>query len=188
MGQIKLVRQTSLMRFTIVFVVCLFAAISPASASVIYNFSLPANGDIGAVNIQLTFADFLPQAPLFVLGLDAPEVTSVTAAPPIDLANSVIGIDVTATETLIGIRLVDFAPNVTLFTVDYPADFFVFSRTPAEGGAFASTSGFVVSDFNLATRAPTGSLVVTPEPSTALFLGLGLAGFAAMRRFRKGSA
>jgi hypothetical protein len=33
---------------------------------VTYHFSLPANGSVGALDIQMTFADFLPDAALQV--------------------------------------------------------------------------------------------------------------------------
>jgi hypothetical protein len=161
-----------------------------AAAAVIYDFSLDANGDVGAVTIQVTVDDFLPTDGLNVFAVSGPEVTAFSSGTPVDLDSSFVGIDVIGAATLIGLRLSSLIGDV-LTTVDYPADFFVFDRAPAQLGAVASSGGRVVSDLVLATPTPTATLVVTktvPEPVTAALLGLGAFGLVAWRRRARASA
>ncbi len=158
----------------------------PAAASVVYDFSLAANGDVGAINIQVTLADFLPATGLNVFDFSAPEVSAFSSDTPIDAASSVIGFDNTMTSTRVGIRLASAIEEV-LTTVEQPADFFVFDRTATQVGTFLSSAGTVVSDFSLDTPTPTATLVVTnvPEPATAALLALGGLGAATWRRRRR---
>jgi len=153
---------------------------------VVYDFSLDANGDVGAVNIQLTFADFLPVGPLEVFDLGRPEVTAYSSGTPIDPSSSFVGVDVAAATTLIGVYLSSAIGDVVLYTFEYPDDFFVLGRTPDQEGTFLSSAGTVRSDFALATATPTATLVVSrvPEPATAALLGLGVLGVATWRRLR----
>jgi hypothetical protein len=172
------------MLFGIVMVSCLVLNARSAAASVVYDFSLNPNGDVGAVTIQLTVDDFLPIAGLNVFDLSAPEITAFSSGTPVDLDSSFVGIDVTGAATLVGLRLTSLISEV-LITVDYPADFFVFGRAPAQVGAVASSGGRVTSDLVLVTPTPTATLVVTntvPEPLTAALLGLGTFGLLAWRR------
>lgn len=160
------------------------------SAAVTFDFNLPANGDVGAISFQLTFPDYpLPGLQIFFVG--DPVVTSFSSGTPLDATISGIGFDVAATETLIGLAFFDPSQTV-LFTVEYPGDFFVFSRTPTDPGLFGSLSGNVISDFTLATSTPTASLLVTesaiPEPATGAITGLALLGVASIFARKKGQA
>jgi hypothetical protein len=159
-----------------------------ARGSVIYNFSLPANGAVGAFDVQVTLPGFLPDGGLQVFSLTGPEVTSFNSGTPIDPAASVIGIDIDAGQALFGVSLTN-AGVVVLFNVIYPDHFFVFSRTPTEPGSFPSTSGVVTSDFALDTTTPAATLVVTesavPEPSSLSLLGLGFLVITGVLRLRK---
>jgi len=175
-------------RFGIVLALCLgIAAARPAAASVIYDFSLPANGLVGAIDIQLTFASFVAAgAGLSVDGLSAAPVTSFSSGTPVNAAGSVVGFEVDAGSTLFGVDL--FAPNssTVLFNPNYPADFFSFARTATQTGTFTAT-GNVTSSLALNTATPTATLVVTvtPEPATASLLGfclIGIAGWQMRRR------
>jgi hypothetical protein len=178
------------MLFGIVMVSCLVLNARSAAASVVYDFSLDANGDVGAVTIQLTFDNFLLIDGLNVFDLSGPEVTAFSSGTPVDLDSSFVGIEVTGAATLVGVRLSSLISEV-LTTADYPADFFVFGRAPAQVGAVASSGGRVASDLVLATATPTATLVVTnsvPEPVTAALLGLGAFGVATWRRRMRTSA
>jgi hypothetical protein len=170
--------------FGLVLASCLVLDARSAAASVVYDFSLGANGDVGAVTIQLTVDDFLPIDGLNVFDLSGPEVTAFSSGNPVDLGSSFVGVEVTGAVTLIGLRLSSMISDV-LTTADYPADFFVFGRAPAQVGAVDSSAGRVTSDLVLATATPTANLVVTntvPEPLTVALLGLGTFGLLAWRR------
>jgi PEP-CTERM motif len=176
--------------FGIVIVACLvLGSARPAAASVVYDFSLAANGDVGAINIQLTLADFQPPTNglINLFPLSAPEVSAFSSDIPIDAASSVIGLDVTTTSTLVGIFLASAIGEVLLSTATGPEDFFVFDRTAAQVGTFLSSAGTVVSDFSLDTPTPTATLVVTtvPEPASAVLLTLGVCCAATWRRRRR---
>jgi len=171
----------------IVGLVCLWNP-GTAAASAIYNFSLPANGAISALSIQLTEPALLPADGLIVLALTDPLVTGLSfPTSGFNPAASVIGVQITPTTTLIGLSLLDTSNSPLLFTTNYPADFFMFTRTPTSTGTFLSFSGNVVSSRTLATPTPTGSLTVTtpvPEPSTWFMLGSSLFCIAGLYRFR----
>jgi hypothetical protein len=162
----------------------------PATASVMYDFSLAANGDVGAISIQLTFADFLPEGSLDVFDLTRPEVTEYSASTALDPVASAVGIEVTAATTLIGFFLTSAIGQSLLYTFEYPGDFFVLSRMPNQKGTFLSSAGTVSSDFNLVTSTPTATLVVSrvPEPATVALCGLGVLGVATWRRLRSAPA
>jgi hypothetical protein len=169
--------------------ICLSCA-KPANADAIYDFSLPANGSVSALDIQLTFPGLLAAGGLNVIGLTQPLVTSLSfPTPGFTPFLSVIGIQVTPTSTLIGLSLRNAMGGPLLFTNNFPGDFFVFNRTPLTTGTFSSVSGNVISILPLATGSPTGTLTVTqtatvPEPSTVLLFGSGLLCIASLRRLR----
>jgi hypothetical protein len=164
----------------------LVGGVKPAAAAVMYDFSLAANGDVGAINVQLTFADFLPEGSFDVFDLTRPEVTAYSAGTPLDPIVSAIGVEVTAATTLIGLFLSSAIGESVLYTFEYPGDFFVVSRSPSQEGTFLSSAGSVISDFNLVTSTPTATLVVSrvPEPATVVLCGLGVLGVATWRRLR----
>lgn len=170
-------------------VACVFAAgvmvtASSASAAVLYDFSLDANGDVGPIRILVRLDDFI-DAESFIVR-DTTEVEEFSASPSID-ESSVVGLDVIQTATRVGISA--FLPGLddfVLLTRDYPADFFVFDRTPTQTGTFLSTSGLVESSLDLDDRSPVATLTVTevvPEPATVVLLGL--AGIGAVARGRR---
>ena len=174
----------------VAFLLCVISA-RPASAAAIYSFSLPENGQVSAVSIELTFVNLLAPGGLIVLAANNPQVTSLSFPEPgFSPATSFIGLQVTPTTTLIGIALQTSSAQLLLLTNSFPADFFSFPRLPGETGTWASTSGNVVSILPLATGSPTGTLTVTttvPEPTTIGLLVLSVS-IASVRRLRRRSA
>jgi hypothetical protein len=172
-----------------VFCILLFLLFSAklANATAIYTFSLPANGSVSALTIQLTTADLLPAGGLQVIPLNNPAVSVSFSTAGFNPATSVLGLQITPTATLIGIALANTAGQTLLFTPGFPADFFSFSRNPLATGTFTAT-GNVTSILPLATSTPTGTLTVTstsvPEPASALILlsGLCAGGWLGLRR------
>lgn len=170
-----------------------FAGARPAAAAFIYDFSLAANGGVGAVNIQLTYADFVPSGGgLQVVGLSGAAVTSFSSGTPVAAGWSVIGFAIDSANTFFGLQFIAPDSNTVLYTPIYPQDFFVFARTADQTGTFYSTSGNVTSFMGLDTANPTMTLVVTdtsatPEPATASLLGLSLVGLVTWQT-RKRSA
>src|SRR3954452_12998832 len=83
-------------RFGILLTLCLgLGGINPAGASIIYDFSLPSNGLVGAINIQLTFATFVAAEDGFHLyPLSAAPVTSVSFGTTIDSVKSLVAVEV----------------------------------------------------------------------------------------------
>lgn len=156
-----------------------------ANADAIYDFSLPANGEISALSVQLRAPTLLPAGGLLIIPATAPVLTINFPTTGFTPANSVIGFQVTPTATLVGLFLTS-ANGPLLLNQAFPGDFFSFPRTPLQTGGFASTSGTVMSVRTLATPNPNATLTVTevPEPASALFLlaGLCAAGRFAMRK------
>jgi hypothetical protein len=146
------------------------SAEQPVVADIIYDFSLPANGSVGAIDIQLDFSAFVPSGEgLSVYHLDnaSDPIVSFTSVISLDASTSAVGIDVEDDTTVIGLELFDMSENSVLFNPT-PGDFFVFDRAPDDTGS-TSGSGGVTSSYSLDTSVPTGTLDVTntvPEPST----------------------
>jgi hypothetical protein len=180
--------------FGILLVVCFgVAGPSRAAASVIYDFSLPANGALGAIDIKLNVGSFLPAAGLQIASLAAPQVTAFSSGTPVSAADSVVGINVLAASSLFGIRLATASGSNVLFTTSYPGDFFIFERTPNQVGTFLSSGGNVVSGLTLNTATPQATLVVTdsdavPEPTTLSLCGWVFVGIASWYGLRRRSA
>jgi len=160
-----------------------------ANATAIYDFSLPENGSVSAFDIQLVFPDLLQPQGLLVIPVTSPEVASLTFnTPGFTPGGSVIGLEITPSATLFGVALFNAAAEPLLFTVAYPADFFLFNRTPGTIGTFSSVAGNVASALPLATGTPVGTLSVTtsvPEPSTLILLASGVFGVSVFRRRAK---
>jgi hypothetical protein len=159
---------------------------APVAAAVVYDFSLPANGEVGAVRVVLTLPRFItPGDNLAFVPLDASLVT-VTSDEDIDRSFSLIALNAKPGTTLFGIALVEVQGDLLLYTEKYPDDFFAFVRTPTQTGTFTSVSGLVgTDDDELDTRTPTATLVVSgtvPEPTSVALLGVGALGLLARRR------
>ena len=155
----------------------LLFSVKLARADAIYNFTLPANGEVSSLNLQIRAPTLLPPGGLIVIPLTAPVVTTTFPTPGFNPASSVVGLQITPTATLVGVALVGGALGEPLLvTPTFPGDFFSFPRAPLSTGGFVSTSGRVTSFLSLVTPNPSGTLTVTdlPEPASALLLALGL--------------
>jgi hypothetical protein len=173
-----------------VLTLCLgLAGANSAAASIIYDFSLPSNGSVGAIDLQLTFVSFVAAGGgLSVSLLSGVPVTSFSSVTPVNPSASVGAVEVDDGSTLFGLQLLAPDASSVLLTPGYPGDFFAFSRTVNQTGTFTAT-GNVASGLALDTAQPTGTLVVTdtsvPEPATAALLGLVFLGIAG-RQMRRG--
>ena len=174
-------------RFGVLHTLCLGLAGANAAAagSIMYDFSLPSNGSVSAIDIQLTVASFVPEGTgLNVELLSWVQVTSFSSVAPVNANASVVAFEVDAESTLFGLQLLGPDWSSVLYTPGYPADFFAFPRTAGQTGTFTAT-GNVTSSLGLDTAQPTGTLVVTDtsvgEPETAGLLVLSFFGVAGWR-------
>ncbi|WP_031494817.1 PEP-CTERM sorting domain-containing protein [Bryobacter aggregatus] len=161
------------------------SAVKPAEAAVLYEFSLPANGDIGPVQVQFTFANFSATPNLVIVPANTSSLTFL-ADPLVSAGNSVLGLMIESTTTYFGIDLKTSSNQSVLYTPAYPTDFFTFTRGVAETGTFTAT-GYVTSHFGLDIAFPTATLTVSeisdvPEPATLSLVGICLVGAAAWRK------
>lgn len=178
-------------RLGIVLIVCLgLAGGDRAAASIIYDVSLPSNGSVGAIDLQLTFDSFVAAGTgLHVELLSMIPVTSFSSVTPVDTSASAGAAEVDAGDTLLGFQLLAPDFSSVLYTPNYPADFFDFVRTADQTGTFTAT-GNVTSSLALNASQPTATLVVTdtsavPEPAAAVLSGTGLLGIAGWRIRRR---
>ena len=165
-------------------VLFLFAA-TASSAAVVYDLSLPENGNVDAIHVQLTVQGYLVGGlDLFFVG--DPEVTLFSSGSTA-LPFAVIGVAVSPSVTLFGAALADASGNFAVLNPNFPDDFFVFNRVPNQNGTFFSVSGNVAADppFMLDTTTPTAQLVVSgepvPEPASILTFATGAMVFALVR-------
>jgi PEP-CTERM motif-containing protein len=176
---------TRLKRSGMLLTLCLgLAGANAATAgSIVYDFSLPSNGSVGAIDLQLTYDSFVEAGGgLNVYLLSELPVTSFSSGTSVNASASALGFEVDAGSTLFGFQL--FAPDSSsvLGNPTYPTDFFTFTRTPDQTGTFTAT-GNVISSLGLDTGEPTATLVLSetgavPEPATAALLALGVLGIA----------
>ena len=171
---------------TVLSLACVVGVASPAGAAVFYDFSLPANGSVGAVNVALEFFDFILPSGLITADLTEPIVVRASSGTPVD-PSSAVGFEVTGSSTLFGLAF--FAPgsgDIVLLTTGHPQDFFVFERAPRQTGTFFSTSGLLEDSDGLATRTPTAMLVVSVVPEPATLALVGVAGVVLLARKKGG--
>jgi hypothetical protein len=167
----------------------LAGANAATAGSIVYDFSLPSNGSVGAIDIQLTLPGFVEagggvNSELLSFAV----VTSFSSGTSVYVNASAVAFEVDAGSTLFGVQLLAPDFSSVLYTANYPTDFFAFARTPDQTGTFTAT-GNALSALGLGTAHPTATLVVTdtsavPEPATAALLGLGVLGIAGWQMLR----
>ena len=166
---------------------CLCAALlllstNPATAAVIYELNLPANGNVDAIRVQVTVPTFVTSS-LFVVDMNDPEITLFNSGS-VPLPNHSVGLAALPSMTRIGFSLADASGNLATLNRDYPDDFFVFNRLPNEIGTFSSVAGNIEASapYTLDTATPIAQLIVSgqpddvfvPEPSSVLTTGAGM--------------
>jgi PEP-CTERM motif len=153
---------------------------SAEAGSVTYEFSLPANGEVGPITVELTVPDFLDPG-----GTET--ITSYSSSIPIDTADSAFLIFVNGSTTMVGFNsLLDTSGDIIYDSTRN--GLFTFTRTPDELGVMTATGTLASnSAYDLDTLTFTGTLTVTtvPEPSALILAGaaaLGCLGVRARRR------
>jgi hypothetical protein len=176
-----------LSRLRFLFFICaLLVSVATSPAAVVYDFSLPANGDLDAIEIQVTVPTYLSGGIIVFAPGDA-GLTSFSSGA-LDLELLAIGFLVEEMETRVGVAIVDENDLFAALNRDFPDDFFVFNRGVGQNGAFSSVSGLIEADpiYTLATMTPTAQLVVSgspvPEPASFMMLAGGALGLLALRR------
>jgi hypothetical protein len=161
-----------------------------ASAGIVYDFQLPANGNVDVVQIQVTLRNYIAENDFRVFNLGDPGVVFAVGTNPVDLG--FIGIQPLAASTLIGVALFDANGDTIQLTVLFPNDFFAFGRTPRGNGTWSSTGGFLISSgpYVLASASPVTGLTVSgtpdvPEPASILTFAGGAALLFLLRRSRR---
>ena len=91
-----------------------------ATAAVLYDFSLAANGAVGPVRSVVGFSDFLPSTGLFIIPATSAEVVTLTSGTPIDPTLSVAGLDSGPAATLFGVSLTGAGGGLVLRNEAYP--------------------------------------------------------------------
>jgi hypothetical protein len=167
----------------------LLLSVALGSAAVVYDFALPANGDIDTIAIQVTVPSYLSGG-LTVFMPGDPGLTSFSSGA-MNLELLAFGILADPTETRVGVAIVDDSGLFAALNRDLPDDFFVFNRGASENGVYTSVSGTIEADpiYTLATTTPTAQLVVTvepiPEPMSLLTFATGALSLLALRRARR---
>ena len=149
----------------------------PASAAVVYDLNLPANGNVDPIRIQVTLPTYLAGS-LTVFDVNDPEVTEFSAGG-IPITLGVIGIEVLPSVTLVGVALADDLNRFATLNRDFPDDFFAFTRLVHQNGSFSSVSGTIEAElpYVLDSPTPTAQLDVSaaaiPEPASVFTFGAG---------------
>jgi hypothetical protein len=159
------------------------------SAAIVYDFTLPANGNVDAIHVQLTFPRY-PIGSLDNFTPDDPEFTFYSSGTS-DLPFPLIGVTIAPSLTLIGVALSDGFGNIALVNHEFPNDLFWFNRVPNQNGVFLSVSGRLdaTPPFMLETTTPTAQLVVSgdpvPEPASVFTFVMGAAVLGLLRSRRQ---
>ncbi len=161
----------------------LLLSTNPATAAVVYELNLSANGNVDAIQVQITVPTFVT-SPLFVVDPNDPEMTLFSSGN-LSLPDSVVGIEALPTVTRIGITLGDAEGQFAILSREYAQNFFVFSRLPDELGTFTSLAGSIeaTGPYSLRTATPSVQLTVSgtpdmdpvaaPEPASVITTGAG---------------
>jgi hypothetical protein len=167
----------------------LLLSAAPGSAAIVYDFTLPANGDIDTIELQITVPTYLTGG-LTVLMPGDPQLTLFSSGA-LSLELLAFGIVVDPLQTRVGVAIVDQNELFATLNRDFPDDFFVFNRAADENGVFLSVAGTIEADpiYTLATTTPVTELVVSgepvPEPTSVLTFATGALVLLTLRRLQK---
>jgi hypothetical protein len=116
-------------------------ATTSANAAVLYDFSLAANGDLGAVHVVLKTDKFLAAPGLQVFPVGDPILEVVSAGTPID-PSSVVGFEAFPTTTRFGLALFKPGSGSVLFNVGIPTTSLCSSGRPTRPGRSSPFPGW----------------------------------------------